>query len=174
MFDLFPNPQPQPLPHPAHGNSDFISFFPDQGLPFALTVAAQSTAAAMSGAARAVELARFATLADAMHGAVKIAGQIDSQAVPKILAILDRVQRLVLAGAVITGSVAWCHPVMSAAEARMVVTEASQLRAQASRAADWQEQPLAQTLRHRADLLEARLVDPLWRVFAAHALQLAA
>jgi hypothetical protein len=172
MLDLYPNPQP--FLHLARGNPDFFSFVPERRLPFVLTVAAHSTAAAMAGEALSVELARFATLADAMHGAVKIAGQIDSQAVPKILTILDRDQRLVLAGAVITGSVAWRHPVMSAAEARTVVTEASQLRAQASRAADWQGQPLAQTLRHRADLLEARLVDPLWRVFAARALQLAA
>jgi hypothetical protein len=48
------------------------------------------------------------------------------------------------------------------------------LRAQASRAADWQEHGLSQRLRQRADLLEARLVDPLWRAFAARALQVAA
>ena len=44
----------------------------------------------------------------------------------------------------------------SAAEARAVVTEASQLRAQASSTSDWQEQGLSQKLRQRADLLEAR------------------
>ena len=33
---------------------------------------------------------------------------------------------------------------------------------------------LAQRLRHHADLLDARLVDPLWRAFAARALQIAA
>ncbi|NJM41745.1 MAG: DNA repair protein RadC, partial [Anaerolineae bacterium] len=33
---------------------------------------------------------------------------------------------------------------------------------------------LAQRLRHRADLLDGRLVDPLWRAFAAGALQVAA
>jgi hypothetical protein len=33
---------------------------------------------------------------------------------------------------------------------------------------------LAARLRQRADLLEARLVDPLWRAFAARALQIAA
>jgi hypothetical protein len=52
--------------------------------------------------------------------------------------------------------------------------EACQLRAQASRAADWQESDLATRLRQRADLLEARLVDPLWRAFATRALQIAA
>jgi hypothetical protein len=54
------------------------------------------------------------------------------------------------------------------------VTEASQLRAQAGRAATWGEPDLAKRLRHRADLLDARLVDPLWRTFAARALQVAA
>jgi hypothetical protein len=71
-------------------------------------------------------------------------------------------------------AVIWCHPVTSAAEARAVVTEASQLRAQAGRAADWREPDLAHRLRHRADLLDARLVDPLWRAFAARALLVAA
>jgi len=55
-----------------------------------------------------------------------------------------------------------------------VVMEASQLRAQASRAAGWLESDLATRLRQRADLLEARLVDPLWRAFATRALQIAA
>jgi hypothetical protein len=80
----------------------------------------------------------------------------------------------VLAGAASNHAVAWCQPVASAAEARGVVTEASQLRAQAGRAATWGEADLAQRLRHRADLLDARLVDPLWRAFAVRALQVAA
>ncbi len=50
---------------------------------------------------------------------------------PQLLAIFDRDERLVLAGAASDCAVAWCHPVMSATEARGVVTEASQLRAQA-------------------------------------------
>ena len=89
-------------------------------------------------------------------------------------AILDRDDRLVLAGAAYDGAVAWCHPVTCAAEARAVVSEASQLRAQAGRAADCSEADLAQRLRHHADLLDASLVDPLWRTFAARALQIAA
>jgi hypothetical protein len=92
----------------------------------------------------------------------------------QLLAILDPHERLVLAGAASDYAVAWCHPVTSAAEARGVVTEASQLRAQAVRAADWRETDMAQRLRHRADLLDGRLVDPLWRAFAARALQVAA
>lgn len=92
----------------------------------------------------------------------------------QLLAILDRDEQLVLAGAASDGAVAWCHPVASATEARCVVTEASQLRGQASRAAAWGEPDLAERLRHRADLLDARLVDPLWRAFATRALQIAA
>ncbi|MEO8245389.1 MAG: DNA repair protein RadC, partial [bacterium] len=77
-------------------------------------------------------------------------------------------------GAATDGALAWCHPVISAAEARAVVTDASQLRAQARSTSDWQEHGLSRKLRQRADLLEARLVDPLWRAFAARALQVAA
>ena len=79
-----------------------------------------------------------------------------------------------LAGAASDHAVTWCHPVTSAAEARGVVTEASHLRAQADRASAWGEPDLAVRLRHRADLLDARLVDPLWRAFSARALQVAA
>lgn len=63
----------------------------------------------------------------------------------QLLAILDRDEQLVLAGAASDGAVAWCHPVANdAAEARCVVTEASQLRGQASRAAAWGEPDLAE------------------------------
>ena len=128
----------------------------------------------MSGTARPIVLDRFATLAEAMRGANARADQMACDAPTQMLAIFDRDDRLVLAGAETDGAVAWCHPVNSAAEARVVVSEASQLRAQASSATDWQEHGLSQKLRQRADLLEARLVDPLWRAFAARALQVAA
>jgi hypothetical protein len=119
-------------------------------------------------------LSRFAILADAMQGAIDHAEGTAPDAAPQLLAILDRDERLVLAGAASDHAVAWCHPVTSAAEARGVVTEASQLRAQAGRASAWGEPDLARRLRHRADLLDGRLVDPLWRAFAAWALQVAA
>ena len=146
----------------------------DWSRPFVLTVASQGLGAALARVAASVEVDRFGTLADAMLSAVAIAGQIAPDSTPQMLAILDRDQRLVLAGVFEGGAVAWCHPVLSAHEARAVVTEASRMRGQASRAAGWQETVLAQALRHRADLLEARLVDPLWRAFAARALQVAA
>lgn len=172
MFDL---PLPiQPTAHargvPPHvptGNTD-------PNLSFALTLSRRAAADLMSGRTTQLVLDSFATLADAMQGAMDHADGIDPEAAPQLLAILDRDERLVLAGAAGDHAVAWCHPVTSAAEARGVVTEASQLRAQAGRAATWGEADLAQRLRHRADLLDARLVDPLWRAFAARALQVAA
>jgi hypothetical protein len=172
MFDL-------PLPiHPTAYARGVPPHIPtgdaDSNHPFALTLSRRVPADLMSGRAAPLILARFATLAEAMQGAIDHAEGLATEAVPQLLAILDRDERLVLAGAASDQAVAWCHPVTSAAEARGVVTEASQLRAQAGRAAAWGEPDLAQRLRHRADLLDGRLVDPLWRGFAARALQVAA
>ena len=152
----------------------FANTAADTSLAFVLTTPDRSPWAAMSGTARPLVLDRFATLAEAMLGAITLVEQMDFDAPPQMLAILDRDDHLVLAGAATDGAVAWCHPVISAAEVRAVVTEASQLRAQASSGSDWQEHGLTQRLRQRADLLEARLVDPLWRALAARALQVAA
>jgi hypothetical protein len=172
MFDL---PQmSQPITRPTAFMPFLANPARDHSLPFALTLADRNMGSMMAGEAASAELDRFATLVDAMHAAVMLAGDTGANPAPALIAILDRDQRLVLAGTFTDGAVAWCHPVTCAAEARAVVTEASQLRAQASRAADWQEGGLAQALRGRADALEARLVDPLWRAFAARALQLAA
>ena len=146
----------------------------DTSLAFALTTPDQSPGAATSGAARPLVLERFASLSDAMQRAIVFADQLAFDVSPQMLAILDSDDRLVLAGAATDGAMAWCHPVISTAKARAVVAEASQLRAQASRAAEWHEHGLSQRLRQRADLLKARLVDPLWRAFAARALQIAA
>lgn len=172
MFDL-------PLPtHPTADARGVPPHFPTGGRelhhPFALTLSRRALADLVSGRAAPLVLARFATLAGAMQGAIDHAEGIAPGAAPQLLAILDRDERLVLAGAARDHAVAWCHPVMSAAEARGVVTEASQLRAQAGRASVWGEPDMARRLRHRADLLDARLVDPLWRAFAARALQVAA
>ena len=172
MFDL-------PLPiHPTTGPRGFAPVFAvgdaDPNHPFALTLSRRTPADLMSGRAAPLVLARFATLADAMLGAIDLAEGIAPDAAPELLAILDRDDRLVLAGAASDHAVAWCHPVTSTVEARGVVTEASQLRAQAGCAAAWGEADLAVRLRHRADLLDGRLVDPLWRAFAARSLQVAA
>ena len=172
MFDL-------PLPiHPTAYALGVPPHFPsgeaDPSHPFALTLSRRAPADLMSGCAAPLVLSRFATLAEAMQGAIDHAEGMAPDTAPELLAILDRDERLVLAGAASDSAVAWCHPVTSAAEARGVVTEASQLRAQAGRAAAWGEPDLATQLRHRADLLDGRLVDPLWRAFAARALQVAA
>ena len=172
MFDL-------PLPiHPTAYARGVPPHIPtgdaDSNHPFALTLLRRAPADLMSGRAAPLILARFATLADAMQGAIDHAEGMTPDAAPQLLAILDRDERLVLAGAASNHAVAWCQPVTSAAEARGVVTEASQLRGQAGRATAWGEPDLAQRLRQRADLLDARLVDPLWRAFAARALQVAA
>ena len=172
MFDL-----PLPIHSTAHARGvppHFPSCDADPDHPFALTLSRRAPADLMSGRAAPLVLARFATLAEAMQGAIDHAEGIAPDAAPQLPAILDRDARLVLAGAASDHAVAWCHPVTSAAEARGVVTEASQLRAQAGRASAWGESDLAAQLRHRADLLDARLVDPLWRAFAARALQVAA
>ena len=164
LTPAFPIPQP-----PVLGNTAT-----DTSLAYALTTPDRSPGAAMSGTSGPLVLDRFAKLAEAMQGAIARADQMAFGAPPQMLAILDSDDRLVLAGAATHGAVVWCHPVINAIEARSVVTEASQLRAQAGRTSDWQEQSLSQKLRQRADLLEARLVDPLWRAFAARALQVAA
>ena len=172
MFDLpFQSPASQ---RQAGVPPRVVTQVAEPNLPFSLTVACHAPAHHMSAQAEPKVLDRCATLAEAMQGAIDHAEGIDPGAAPQLLAILDRDARLVLAGAASDHAVAWCHPVTSAAEVRGVVTEASQLRAQAGRDNDWGEPDLAQRLRHRADLLEARLVDPLWRAFAARALQVAA
>jgi hypothetical protein len=172
MLDL---PLPiQPTAYVRGVPPHFPSGETDPNHAFTLTLARRAPADLMSGRAAPLVLARFATLAEAMQGAMDHAEGMATNTAPQLLAILDRDQRLVLAGAASDHAVAWCHPVMSAAEARGVVTEASQLRAQAGRAATWGEPDLAQRLRHRADLLDGRLVDPLWRAFTARALQVAA
>ena len=172
MFDL-----PLPIHPTAHARGippHFPSGEADPSHPFALTLSRRTPADLMSGRAAPLVLARFATLGEAMLRAIDHAEGIAPDAAPQLLAILDRDERLVLAGAASDHAVAWCHPVTSAAEARGVVTEASQLRAQAGRTAVWGVPDLARRLRHRADLLDARLVDPLWRAFTARALQIAA
>ena len=172
MFDL-----PLPIHSTAYARAvtpHFPTSDADPNRPFALTLSRRAPADLMSGRAATLVLARFATLVEAMQGAIDHAEGMATNTAPQLLAIFDRDERLVLAGAASDHAVAWCHPVTSAAEARGVVTEASQLRAQAGRAAAWGEPDLAQRLRHRADLLDGRLVDPLWRAFAARALQVAA
>lgn len=88
---------------------------------------------------------------------------------PSFMLIQDHEHGLVLAGETRAGVILWQPPVASDAEARQIVTEASRLRGMAFRASDPVE---ARVLRHRAAVLEARLVDPAWREIAADLLRL--
>lgn len=82
---------------------------------------------------------------------------------PRLVVVEDREQGLVLAGAIRAGVILWQPPVASDAEARRIVTEASRLRGQAFAADGRGDRKVAQRLRDQASLLEARLVDPVWR-----------
>ena len=90
---------------------------------------------------------------------------------PRIMLIQDQDQdqRLVLAGEIRADIILWQQPVSSDAEARRIVTEASRMRGMAFRTVAATE---ALTLRYRAALLEARLVDPFWRETSADLLRL--
>lgn len=91
---------------------------------------------------------------------------------PRLAVIEDRAHGLVLAGAIRADIILWQPPVASDAEARRIVTEASRLRGQAFVAEGRRDCKVASTLRDRASLLEARLVDPVWRDEAAALLSL--
>ncbi len=88
---------------------------------------------------------------------------------PRIMLIQDSDHGLVLAGEIRGGIILWQQPVVSDAEARRIVTEASRLRGLAFRTSAPAE---ARELRYRAALLETRLVDPFWREAAADLLRL--
>lgn len=92
--------------------------------------------------------------------------------IPHIMAIQDSEHGLVLAAEIRAGIILWQQPVASDAEARRIVTEASRLRGLAFRASGDGDHASARQFRHRASLLEARLVDPFWRETAADLLNL--
>lgn len=81
----------------------------------------------------------------------------------------DSTDGLVLAGEIRARAILWQQPVISDAQARRIVSEASRLRGRASAACDAR---LARNLRYRASLLETRLVDRGWRETAAELLSL--
>jgi len=91
---------------------------------------------------------------------------------PYIMVIQDSELGLVLAGEIRAGIILWQQPVASDAEARRIVTEASRLRGMAFTALGDGDHASAREFRHRASLLEARLVDPFWRETAAELLSL--
>lgn len=87
----------------------------------------------------------------------------------RIAAIHDSTYGLVLAGEIRARAILWQQPVISDAQARRIVSEASRLRGSASASCDARS---ARNLRYRASLLETRLVDRGWRETAAELLSL--
>jgi hypothetical protein len=119
-----------------------------------------------------VSLGCYGLVEDAMSRArdVALTGEFeldaDSDAIGfsgRLVVICDRERRLVLAGEV-TGSngVEWSVPVSTDEEATAVTTEVSNLRAEASYEAGWDNYSTAKFLRHRADVLEGRLIHRVW------------
>ncbi len=82
---------------------------------------------------------------------------------PNLLFIEDGRKRLCLAGQIAQAGLVWCDPVASNTAARQVVLEAFRIRSQAMLEMDQGAPAKAQTLRFHAAVLEARLVDPVWR-----------
>ncbi len=91
---------------------------------------------------------------------------------PRLIVIYDNTLGLVLAGEIRAGIILWQHPVASDGEVRRLINEASRLRGMAFAASGRGDYALARDLRFRAALLEARLVDPVWRETAANLLRL--
>ncbi|PYE87557.1 hypothetical protein [Phyllobacterium leguminum] len=125
-----------------------------------------------------IELDQCDTLNDAITCVERIAGQahIDTgddeiaDFEPLLFIIIDNEQCQVLAGEPVRGGVKWCHPVASDDEARLVMEEASKLRAEASFEAGWDNYNTARRLGIRASVIEGRLVHPDWRQAARMAL----
>jgi len=90
----------------------------------------------------------------------------------RLIIIQDGALGLVLAGEIRAGIILWQQPVASDGEARRIVIEASRQRGLAFAASGRGDHAPARALRFRAALLEARLVDPLWRETAAELLWL--
>ena len=91
---------------------------------------------------------------------------------PRLIVVQDNTLGLVLAGEIRAGIILWQQPVASDGEARRIITEASRLRGMALAASGERDHATARDLRFRAALLEARLVDPVWRETAADLLRL--
>ena len=77
-----------------------------------------------------------------------------------------------VAGEIRAGIILWQQPVANDSEARRIVIEASRKRGMAFAASGRGDHAAARVLRFGAALLEARLIDPLWRETAAELLRL--
>ena len=117
MFDLSLPVQPTSRPH--RFTLPPQNAVPDPSLPFALTLSRPTPAAWISGENAPTVLDRFPTLAEAMVGAIEHAEELAPDSAPQLLAILDREDRLVLAGSAREGAVAWCELLQAHAEAQV-------------------------------------------------------
>lgn len=91
---------------------------------------------------------------------------------PRLIVVQDKTLGLVLAGEARASIILWQQPVASDGEARRIIIEASRLRGMAFVASGERDHATACDLRFRAALLEARLVDPVWREITADLLRL--
>lgn len=129
-------------------------------------------------APRNVALATAGSIAGAIAAVEVLAGQDridihDDSAVaftPRLFVVVDDDQCQVIAGEPDGHGVKWCEPVASDGEARLVISQACDLRREASCAAAAERHREARSLRFRASALEGRLVHPDWRQRARAAL----
>ncbi|PWJ72673.1 hypothetical protein C7441_1313 [Pseudaminobacter salicylatoxidans] len=106
------------------------------------------------------------------HGDINVGTDETLRFRPRVIVIQDGDLGLVLGGEIRAGIVLWQQPVASDAEARRIIIEASRLRGLAFAASGRGDHAAARDHRFRASLIEARLVDPCWRVTAAELLRL--
>jgi hypothetical protein len=90
---------------------------------------------------------------------------------PNRVLIRDSHNRLALGGKVGVDGVEWCAPVTSDDEALRVRNAATELRVESGLESGWDNYSTARDLEGRAQLLEARLVDPFWQAEAANVLR---
>jgi len=127
---------------------------------------------------RTIHLTESSSLRDAIltaetriaHDDIETSAGRGVRYLPRIVTVIDREGRLVVAGEVRAQKIRWCDPVTSDGEARMVVTEASRLRGKAFAQAGSDNPDVARDLRFSAGILECRLVDGIWREPAREAL----
>ena len=117
------------------------------------------------------EAMAFAAL-NLLRGDIRVGSDKMLRFRPRIMVIQDSEHGLVLAGEIRATVILWQQPVSSDTEARKIVTEASCLLGMAFRASGAGDPGAARSLRYRAAVLEARLVDPFWRETATVLLSL--
>lgn len=90
---------------------------------------------------------------------------------PRRIVVRDVSERLVLGGKVVGDAIDWCMPVASDEEAARVRQQADALKNEGGVEHGWDNYSTAQGLWARAALIEAQLVDPVWRAHTLATLQ---